>query len=267
MCRSQNMSIRGLRAAAIFLAFVLSTLTASADDWVAEKLRGGVFTFVGGGWVQLHRGDVVPDGQPIRTQNNGYITLVRGAEVVELQPSGQLEIIDKDGRRYTTVKQSYGTVEIEAEVRDVQHFAVVNQHLAAVVKGTRFAVKSNDRGAEVHVSRGQVAVQDSLTGATVQVPAGQTVTTSAAAPLVLDGTPSVAIVPAGNPVSNANENGNGHGGGNNGNGVGNGGGDGSNAGGNGNGNGGGNNGNGNGNGGGDGNANGNGNANANGHNK
>jgi hypothetical protein len=190
------MSNPGLRAVLVFFAIVLSSVAASADDWVAQKLRGAVLTLVGGSWVQVHRGDVVPDGQPVRTQNNGHVTLVRGAEMVDVRPNSQIEIVDRDGRQFTTIRQLYGTVEIEAEVRNVQHFAVVNRHLAAVVKGTHFVVKSSDRGAEVAVSRGKVAVQDTLTGETVQVPAGHAVTTSAEAPLVLDGSPPASVSPA-----------------------------------------------------------------------
>lgn len=206
-CREPDMITRGLRAAAVVLGLTVSTVAVSADDWIAERLRGAVFTFVDGGWVQLHRGDVVPDRQVVRTQNNGRITLVRGAEIVEVSPNSQIEIVDKDGQQFTTVNQWYGTVAIEAEVRNVQHFAVVNQHLAAVVKGTRFTVKSNDDGASVDVTRGVVSVQDSLTHDSVQVPAGHSVETTAAAPLVMDGGSSVPFVATSNSAPSANTDG------------------------------------------------------------
>src|SRR5690349_3301858 len=115
----------------LFLAFsVLFTLGASADEWVAERLRGGVFAYVGETWVALNRGDVVPDDRVIRTQNNGRVTFTRDAEVIEVGPNSQIQIIDKSGRRYTTVRQFYGTVEIKAEVQNVQHFGVRTPYLA-----------------------------------------------------------------------------------------------------------------------------------------
>jgi uncharacterized membrane protein YgcG len=223
---------RALTAATILVAFSSVSLPAFADDWIAAKLRGPVFTKVNGDWVQLHRGDVVPDRQAIRTLTAGRVTLVRGEESIALGPDTEIEIVDKDGQQFTTVKQSYGKVEIEAEVRNVKHFAVVNTHLAAVVKGTVFVVTSDDDGGKVSVRRGQVEVQDKVYSSIVEVPAGHWVATTGDAPLVLDSDGTTA--------------------GTNNNGVGNGDGDGSNAGGNGNGhgNGGGNSGNGNGNGGG-----------------
>jgi ferric-dicitrate binding protein FerR (iron transport regulator) len=218
----------GHRATALFLALLLMTVGASADDWVAQKLRGGVFTLIGGTWVQLERGDVVPDRQVVRTQNNGRVSLVRGAETVDVGPNSQVEIVDKDGQQFTTVKQSYGTVEIEAEVRNVQHVAVVNQHLVAVVKGTRFMVKSNDAKASVEVDRGQVSVKDSVTNETVQVAAGHSVTTSADAALVMDGGTAAATPASRNLAANtsgqggvATDGGNGNSNDNNGSGPGN----------------------------------------------
>jgi hypothetical protein len=151
------------------------TLGAAADEWVAERLRGGVFVYVGETWVQLGRGDVVPDDRVIRTQNNGRVTFVRDAEVIEVGPNSQIQIMDKSGRRYTTVRQFYGTVEIEAEVQNVQHFGVRTPYLAAVVKGTKFAVSSDNDSSEVEVSRGQVAVENFATDQTVLLTAGQSI--------------------------------------------------------------------------------------------
>ena len=153
----------------------LLTFGASADEWVAERLRGGVFAYAGDTWVQLNRGDVVPDDRVIRTQNNGRVTFVRGAEQIEVGPNSQIQIFDKNGRRYTTVRQFYGSVEIEAEVQNVQHFGVRTPYLAAVVKGTKFAVTSDGDSSEVAVSRGHVAVENFATDETVLLSAGQSI--------------------------------------------------------------------------------------------
>lgn len=233
-------------AVALYLAALAGPTL--ADDWIAERLRGAVFTFTDSGWVELHRGDLVPDGQVVRTEAGGRVTLVRGAESVALAPNTQIEINDRDGKQYTTVKQAFGTVEIEAEVRNVEHFAVVTPHLAAVVKGTRFVVTSGRDSGKVEVTRGKVDVEDMVFHSAVAVPAGHWVMTNGEAPLVLDGGDVAANGQghgkdggnSGNGVGNGGgdgSNGHGAGGGNSGNGGGNGGGDGSNAGGNGNGNG------------------------------
>jgi FecR protein len=250
------MSIRGAGIAALLIASTFFALPAIADDWVAAQLRGNVFVFIDDGWVQLHRGDIVPDKHVVRTQGNGRVTLVRGKESVAVGSNSQVEIVDKDGKQFTTVQQFFGTVEIEAEVRNVQHFAVVNPQLAAVVKGTHFTVTSSNGKGQVRVSRGHVEVENSSTHDSIVVAAGESVTTAENAPLQVAGagTPSApgvsAVITSGNDNastagggnsastsnsgnsgdsgSNTGSSGNGNGNGNNGNGNGNGGGDGSN---------------------------------------
>jgi hypothetical protein len=147
-----------LRLAAL-ATISLAAQTASADNWTITRLRGEVMQLVDGEWLPLKRADVVPDDRRIRTTNNGHATLVRGNETLELGPSTQIRIIDEGGGRpYTTVLQSWGTVDVQAEVRNVEHFAVRNQYLAAVVKGTRFSVSATSRGGAVDVERGSVSV-------------------------------------------------------------------------------------------------------------
>ena len=158
---------------ATLLASTLFAGGALADDWTVTRLRGAVLHQVDGAWLPLGRNDVVPDDRRIKTTNNGYVTLARGDETLELGPSTQIRIIDEGGRKpYTTVVQSWGTVAVEAEVRNVEHFAVTNRYLAAVVKGTRFVVGATSAGGSVDVERGRVSVGSPEGSATV-VSAGQ----------------------------------------------------------------------------------------------
>jgi hypothetical protein len=170
----------------VAMSFTLASAS-FADDWVAVKLRGQVLQLVGGDWARLQRGDVVPDDRVIRTLGNGRVDLKRDAEVISLGGSTQIQIKDRAGKRFTTVKQHFGTVEIEAEVRNVQHFAVETPFLAAVVKGTHFIVKSGKSEASVKVTRGQVEVSDIRSGAHVLVPAGQRITVTAAGEIAVTG--------------------------------------------------------------------------------
>lgn len=158
--------------AAIILA--LTTSVALADDWVAVRLRGVVLELVDGEWVKLARGDVVPEARVIRTLKTGNVELQRGQETLSVGPNSQIRIFDEEGgaRPFTTVQQSFGTVSVEAEVRNVQHFAVETPYLAAVVKGTKFIVTSDDKGAKVEVKRGKVAVE-SKTHQSVLLAVGQ----------------------------------------------------------------------------------------------
>ncbi len=165
-----------LRIIAVAVFSVLAgvfPLAALADDWEVIKLRGIVLQLAAGDWVPLERGMVVSDDRPLRTLASGRAELQRGNERISLGPNTQVQIHDRTGKQFTTVQQYFGTVSVEAEVRDVQHFAVQTPFLAAVVKGTRFEVRSSEAGCAVEVLRGQVAVEERATGANVLVAAGQ----------------------------------------------------------------------------------------------
>lgn len=162
------------RFAVVTLAAVLFAGPAIADDWVADKLRGKVLQLVDGQWQPLARGDVVPDSRPVRTLATGYVSFTRGGETVELGPRTQVQIYDRAGSKpFTTVKQYFGSVSVEAEVQNVQHFAVQTPYLAAVVKGTRFTVTSGKSSASVSVRRGHVAVEDKQNDTHVTLSVGQ----------------------------------------------------------------------------------------------
>ncbi len=167
---------RGIAAAVLLAAtsFGLAN-AASADEWLVTKLRGSVLQLEAGSWIALERGDIVADDRALRTLASGRVELQRGAEVISLGPNTQAEIHDRPGARFTTVEQVAGIVTIEAEVRNVKHFAVETPFLAAVVKGTRFEVRSSAGGSSVKVLRGVVAVVDLESGESIDVPAGEEV--------------------------------------------------------------------------------------------
>ncbi|RYE42416.1 MAG: hypothetical protein EOP21_08245, partial [Hyphomicrobiales bacterium] len=183
-CRMQNLSWR----LAALAAFALAPSIATADDWVVTKLRGSAAVLVGEKWQPLRRGDVISDDRAIQTLTGGRATLERGAEKIELGPETAIRIDDAAASRYTTVKQYFGAVTVEAEVQNVEHFGVLTSHLAAVVKGTRFTVISDETTATVEVLRGHVAVEDSDTHQTTLLAVGQSATTSDnGAPLSIGG--------------------------------------------------------------------------------
>src|SRR4051794_24836876 len=162
----------GLTAVTFLL---LSTIVAHSDDWTANKLRGRVLQLVDQQWQPLQRGDIVPDGHVVRTLGGAQVQLTRGEETVDVGSDTQIQIFDKptSGKPFTTVKQYFGTIAVEAEVEKVQHFAVQTPSLAAVVKGTKFTVKSGTNGASVSVQRGHVAVEDKHDKSHVTLSVGQ----------------------------------------------------------------------------------------------
>jgi FecR-like protein len=196
-----------IKAVVLTAALISFSTFAIADDWIAKQLRGPVMELVDGQWVKLNRGDVVPDSRVVQTLAAGHVTFVRGEETVELGPHTQIQIVDKptNGKPFTTVKQSFGMVSVEAQVQNVQHFAVDTPYLAAVVKGTRFTVTSGDKGASVTVRRGHVAVTGKQNKQQVLISVGQTASVGANAgdPLVVSGSGKLPKVldAKGNPVA------------------------------------------------------------------
>jgi hypothetical protein len=180
----------------LVMAALLSSAVAPAlaDDWRATRLRGVVLELVDGDWRQLSRGDVVPDDRVVRTLRSGRVTLERGGERIDLGADTQVQIFDRSGRPFTTVKQYFGAVGIEANARNVEHFSVQTPHLSAVVKGTRFTVRSDRNGADVEVQRGRVAVRDADSRQSTLIGAGQSAQSGQGTPLQVSGAGELPVV-------------------------------------------------------------------------
>ena len=158
-----------------------------ADEWEVSRVRGEVNQQVSGKWQAIARGDVIADDRLLRTGSDGRIGLSRGAETIELQGDTQIRIKDAGDDLMTSVLQDFGAVSIDVERRNVQHFSVQTPFLAAVVKGTRFTVRSDQRGASVDVSRGVVQVQDTINDLVSDIRPGQEATVTTETPLLVDG--------------------------------------------------------------------------------
>lgn len=167
-----RMGLIALTIAAIFPG------AAWADDWQVAKLRGAAATLVDGTWRPIHRGDVISDDRAIQTLDSSRLSLQRGNETIDLGPNTAIRIKDRDGQQHTIVSQYFGTVEVDAETRNVDHFEVVTPLLAALVKGTHFTVTSGEHSAAVSVQRGHVAVKDSVSGQSVLLAEDQSAATT-----------------------------------------------------------------------------------------
>jgi hypothetical protein len=180
----------------VLVALMLASVSSSvlAQDWIAERLRGGVMQLEHGSWVALERGDVVPDGRKIRTAGDGRVELVRGQERIALAGNTEIAVRDAPGQKMTSVVQTLGSVTIEAERRNVQHFSVQTPVLAAVVKGTQFTVTYRNGQALVEVDSGVVQVQDNVHNMVVDVTPGQAAAASQAVPLDVSGPGSDKVI-------------------------------------------------------------------------
>lgn len=179
--------MRILRSTLAALLLASACTPALAEDWIAERLRGSVMQLEHGNWIALERGDVVADGQKVRTAGDGRLELVRGRERIALAANTEIVIRDAAGQKMTSVVQTFGSVTIEAERRNVQHFSVQTPVLAAIVKGTQFTVTYSNGRASVAVDRGVVQVQDNGHDMVVDVSPGQTAEASQASPLDVAG--------------------------------------------------------------------------------
>ena len=144
--------------------------------WHVAKTSGEVWvTGTGVQAVSLTDQTELKSGESIRTGKNGRVLLTRGSETLLLAPNSAIALPQeaKDGMT-TTIEQAAGSILLDVEHRDVQHFEVVTPFLAAVVKGTQFRVTVNERGGKVEVTRGQVQVADFKSGQFALVLPGQT---------------------------------------------------------------------------------------------
>ena len=177
-----------LRAAPLaVIAWTALSGVVLADDWMVDRLRGEVQVQVAGAWQALQRGDIVSDESRIRSLDGSRVVFTRGAEAIELSGATEIRIFDQAGQRMTTVMQAYGTVTVEAERLQVQHFSIQTPYLAAIVKGTRFTVHSSDGQSSVDVERGLVQVQDYVHGVATDITPGQSAVVSPAIMLDVSG--------------------------------------------------------------------------------
>jgi uncharacterized membrane protein YgcG len=173
--------------------------------WHVAKTSGEVWvTGTGVQAVSLTDQTELKSGDSIRTGKSGRVLLTRGNETLLLAPNSAIALPKeaKDGMT-TTIEQAAGSILLDVEHRDVQHFEVVTPFLAAVVKGTQFRVTVNERGGKVEVTRGQVQVADFKSGQFALVLPGQAAGVGAKgnAGLTLSGSGTLNPVQQGQPRS------------------------------------------------------------------
>jgi hypothetical protein len=153
--------------------------TAQDNVWRVGKVSGEAW-ITGSGVQQASLGGAaeLKPGDTIRTGRNGRVLLVRGAETMLVSANSQVVVPTTSGSGRSTLIQQAGSVLLDVEKRNVQHFEVETPFLAAVVKGTQFRVTVTAAGARVDVTRGQVEVADFRSGQYALVQPGQAASVS-----------------------------------------------------------------------------------------
>jgi len=169
---------RVIRALCLLLMFVVvcagSEAIAQSAAWRVSKSSGEVWVSTSGAQqASLTDDAVLNSGDNIRTGRNGRVLLVRGQEQILISPNSVISLPAPKSPGTTTVIQQSGTILLDVEKRNVQHFEVETPYLAAVVKGTQFRVTVAQGESFVTVRGGQVDVTDFRSGQSALVQPGQ----------------------------------------------------------------------------------------------
>jgi hypothetical protein len=203
MFREQKLLLATAMFGVLTFGSAMPVALAQEPIWHVGKLSGDVWiTTTGSQQVSLGSDTVLAPGGNIRTGRNGRVLLIRGAERILMSPNSEIGIpLEKKGDLATTITQQAGTILLDVEKRNVQHFEVETPYLAAVVKGTQFRVSVDKGTSRVAVLRGQVQVSDFKSGENVLVLPGQVARTSgqAAGGLMLSGQGRLNAIEHGTP--------------------------------------------------------------------
>lgn len=158
------------------LIFSVATATDAEDaSWTVEKVTGEVWTATPGAQqVSLGRDNLLKAGDSIQTGSNGRVLLKRGKETILVAPNSSIGLPKvNEGNLSTTILQQAGSILVDVEKRNENHFAIETPSLVAVVKGTQFRVSIGKSETSVDVLRGKVEVADFKTGQFAYVLPGQ----------------------------------------------------------------------------------------------
>lgn len=169
----------------VFLTLAITTTASLANGWVVEKVsQPARYTIDAQSWYEITSGMEIPNASWIHTGKRGRLILRRKAETIQFKQNTVASITERNERGgvKTSVKQKYGSLLMDVETRATKHAEVMTPYIAAVVKGTRFEVKVNRKGADLRVERGVVEATDIAGGQRVDVRAGQRTSVTARAP-------------------------------------------------------------------------------------
>jgi hypothetical protein len=172
---SSHTSVAVARMLLAILAVVVGGTPLGAAEWQVARSTGDVWVATPKAQpVSLGAEVVLRPGDKIQTGHTGRVLLVRGTETILIAPNSVVSLpAGQKATRATTILHQAGSIVLEVEKKSVDHFEVETPYLAAVVKGTRFAVTVSRYGTNVRVLDGKVHVSDFKTGQFALVSAGQ----------------------------------------------------------------------------------------------
>ena len=174
---------RVLTIAGCLLCFAFLPARASDPAWMVVKTAGAVHVSAPNAAQQpASLSNLLAPGSIITTGGDGQLLITRGGQEILVGPNSRMALPAEEKDGFTRILQDMGTLLLKVDKRSVQHFEVKTPIVAAVVKGTTFAVTADLMGDSVHVAEGLVEVRAIHGGATAMVPAGETVFVSRQSP-------------------------------------------------------------------------------------
>lgn len=165
---------------------------ALAADWQVAALSGKAFRLDGTTWVAVTAGEPIAVGATVKTLGSAKLTLKRDGVTIAIAPNSRVQIRERQDGKFTDVFETAGSADVEVDPQKHIHLAVETPYMAAVVKGTVFAVSTYQGYSETAVRRGRVAVIDVGHRLQADVTAGQAATAGKDKPLSLSGSGKLA---------------------------------------------------------------------------
>ncbi len=160
--------------------------TATDALWRVQSTEGGAMARRADGsadWYPVRVGQALEPGSEIKTDPSARVALVRGTEILNIDPNKRVALPNRSLPPRTLIIQWFGEVMYDVAKRPAPSFEVDTPNLVAVVKGTKFSVKVDNNGSAVNVTEGVVSVAaEGDSGSKVDVGAGSKATVLTAAP-------------------------------------------------------------------------------------
>ena len=132
---------------------------ANESTWTVSEMSGSVQVAHRGMSRIATRGLSVTAGDTVNTGPGARAVLVRGTEYMMVAAGSRLQLQpEAQSSGFTQMIEEFGNVVFMIKKKATPHFEVRTPYLAAVVKGTTFAVGVTPQGASVQVLEGAVEV-------------------------------------------------------------------------------------------------------------
>ncbi len=160
----------------------------SSASAMVRTVDGDLFRIASTSHVPVAEGDVIHEGETIRTGREGStVVKLNDGSLIEVRQRSEVRL--EDSRRGTTIELERGSVIVQAADQRKRHLYVATEDCLVSVTGTIFSVNHGTKGSRVSVIEGEVLVAHS--GEETVLEPGQQVATNV----------NLGVVPVGDEIS------------------------------------------------------------------